>query len=128
MAYFQAITLKLHSSLYALKGDIDSLYEYMRVLATQELNPMIIPPDILKKILNKVTEDIKSNTGLRLSEDPKTNIWAYYGNVKLTPIILQDYLMLILTVPLVDQSLQMELCKVYILPMLHHTLHMQPQY
>ena len=82
MAYFQARTLRLHSSLYALKGDIDSLYEYMRALATQKLNPMIIPLDILKKILNKVTEDIKSNTRLRLSEDPKTNIWAYYGNVK----------------------------------------------
>ena len=68
--------LRLHSSLYALKGVDDSLYEYMRALATQELNPMIIPPDILKKILNKIMEDIKSNARLRLSEDPKTNIWA----------------------------------------------------
>ena len=74
MAYFQARTLRLHSSLYALKRDIDSLYEYMRALATQELNPMIIPPDILKKILNKVTEDIKSNARLRLNENPKTNV------------------------------------------------------
>ena len=81
MAYFQARTLRLHSSLYALKGDIDLLYEYMRALATQELNLMIIPPDILKKILNKVTEDIKSNARLRLSEDPKTNIWAYYHQI-----------------------------------------------
>ena len=91
MAYFQARTLRSCSSLYALKGEVDSLCEYMRALATQELNLMIIPPDILKKILNKVTEDIKSNARLRLSEDPKTNIWAYYGNVKLTPVILQDY-------------------------------------
>ena len=100
----------------------------MRALSTQEVNPMIIPPDILKKILNKVTEDIKSNARLRLSEDPKTNIWAYYGNLKLTPIILQDYLMLILTIPLVDQSLQMDLYNVYNLPMLHPTLHMHAQY
>ena len=100
----------------------------MTALAPQELNQVIIPPDILKKILNKVTEDIKSNARLRLSEDPKTNIWAYYGNVKLTPIVLQDYLMLILTVPLVDQSLQMELYKVYNLPMLHPTLNMHAQY
>ena len=100
----------------------------MRALATQELNPMIIPPDILQKILNKITEDIKSNARLRPSEDPKTNIWAYYGKVKLTPIVLQDYLMLILTVPLIDQSLQMDLYKMYNLPMLHPTLHMHAQY
>ena len=47
--YFQARILRVHSSLYALRGDVDSLYEYMRALASQELNPMIIPPDILKK-------------------------------------------------------------------------------
>ena len=128
MAYFQARTPRLHSSLYALKGDVDSLYEYMRALATQELNPMIISPDILKKILNKVTADTKSNARLRLREDPKINIWAYYGNVKLTPIVLQDYLMLILTIPLVDQSLQMDLYKVHNLPMLHPTLHLHAQY
>ena len=58
LAYFQARILRLHSSLYALKGDVDSLYEYMRALASQELNPMIIPPDILKRILHKIMENI----------------------------------------------------------------------
>ena len=28
--YFQARILRVHSSLYALRGDVDSLYEYMR--------------------------------------------------------------------------------------------------
>ena len=46
--YFQARILRVHSSLYALR-DVDSLYEYMRALASQELIPMIVPPDILKK-------------------------------------------------------------------------------
>ena len=107
--YFQSRILRVHLSLYALRGDVHSLYEYMRALASQEINPMIIPPDILKKILHKITEDIKSNARLKLCEDPETNIWSYYGTVKLTPIVLQDYLMLILTVPLVDQSLQINL-------------------
>ena len=100
----------------------------MRALATQELNLMIIPPDILKKILNKVTEDNKCNAVLRFSEDPKTNIWAYFSNIKLTSIILQDYLMLVLTVTLVDQSLLMELYRVHNLPMLHPILHVHAQY
>ena len=101
----------LGSSLYALKGDIDSMCEYMRALASQELNPVIILPDILKTILHKIMEDIKSNARLRLCEDPETNIRSYYSTIKLTPIVLQDYLMLILTVPLVDQSLQMNFTK-----------------
>ena len=126
--YFQARILKVHSSLYALRGDVDSLYEYMKALASQELNPMIIPPDILKKILYRIMEDINSNARLQLCEDPETNIWSYYGTVKLTPIVLQDYLMLILTIPLVDQSLQVNLYKVHNLPMLHPTLNVHAQY
>ena len=126
--YFQSRILRVHSSLYTPRGDVDSLYEYMRALASQELNPMIIPPDILKKILHKIIEDIKSNARLKLYKDPETNIWFYYGTVKLTPIVLQDYLMLILTVPLVDQSLQMNLYKVHNLPMLHPTMNMHAQY
>ena len=46
----------------------------------------------------------------------------------MTPIVLQDYLTLILTVPLVDQSLQMNLYKVHNLPMLHPTLNVHVQY
>ena len=119
--------LRVHSSLYALRGDVNSLYEYMRALASQELNPMIIPPDMLKKILHKIIE-VKSNARLKLCEDPETNIWSNYGTVKLTPIVLEDYLMFILAVPLVDHSLQMNLYKVHNLPMLHPTLNMHAQY
>ena len=126
--YFQARIYWVHTSLYALQGDIDSLFEYMRILASQELNPTIIPPDILKTILHKIENDIKSNAQLKLCENPDTNIWSYYGTIKLTPIVLQDYLMLILTVPLIDQSLHMDLYKVHNLPMLHPTLQMHVQY
>ena len=100
----------------------------MRVLASQESNPMIIPPDILKIILHKIEKDIKSHARLKLCEDPETNIWYYYRTVKLTPIILNNYLMLILTVPLVDQSLHMDLYKVHNLPMLHPILHVYAWY
>ena len=126
--YFQTRLYRVHTSLYALQGDTESLFEYMRVLASQVLIPMIIPPDILKTILHKTKKDIKSHARLQLCEDPVTNIWSYYGTIKLMPIVLNDYLMLILTVPLINQSLHMNLYKVHNLPMLHPTLHVHVQY
>ena len=57
--------------MYALCGDTDSLFEYMRILASQELNPTIIHPDILQGILHKIEEEIKSNARLKLCEDPE---------------------------------------------------------
>ena len=124
MPFFQNKLYRVYSSLYALQSDTDSLFEYMRALASQELNPMIIPPDILKDVLHKIEADIKSHARLKLCEDPE----SYYRTIKLTPIVLEDCLMLILTVSLVDQSLQMNLYKIYNLPMLHPTLHVHAQY
>ena len=49
----------MHTPLYALQGDTGSLVEYMRALASQVLNPMIIPPDVLKNTLHRIETDIK---------------------------------------------------------------------
>ena len=51
----------IYTAIYALKEDIDTLYEYMRVLPTQQLNPLIIPPDILHQVLDQVKDIIRSN-------------------------------------------------------------------
>ena len=126
--FFQNKLYRVYTSLYALQLDTESLFEYMRALASQELNSNIIPPDILKNILHLIEMDIKSHARLKLFEDLETNIWSYYRTIKLTPIVLEDYFMLILTVPLIDQSLHMNLYKVYNLSMLHPTLHMHAQY
>ena len=60
--YFQTRIYRVHTSLYALWGDTESLLKYMRVLASQELNPMIIfTPNVLKIILHKIEKDIRSH-------------------------------------------------------------------
>ena len=100
----------------------------MRVLSTQQLNPLIIPPDILCQVLDQVKNGIRSNAQLALSEDPSQNIWTYYNIIKVTPIVIDDYLMVILTIPLIDSSLDVNLYKVHNLPMLHPQLQIQVVY
>ena len=119
---------RMYSSIHGLQFDTDSLYEFMRALTSEQLNPMIIPPDILRDILQEVQNDIQTNARLKLPDDPVTKIWSYYGTTKLTPVVLEDYLMLILTIPLVDSSLQMNLYKVHNLPMVHPEIKVQANY
>ena len=95
--FFQNKLYRVYTSLYALQADMESLFKYITALASQELNPMIISPDILKNILHRIETDIKLHARLKLCKDPETNIWSYYGTIKLTTIVLEDYLMLILT-------------------------------
>ena len=118
----------IYTAVYALKEDIDALYEYMRVLSTQQLNPLIIPPDMLRYVLEQVKDGIQSNAQLMLSDDPTQNIWTYYNIIKVTPIVMDDYLMVILTIPLIDSSLDVNLYKVHNLPMLHPKLQIQVEY
>ena len=119
---------RIYTAVYMLKEDIDALYEYIRVLSTQQLNPLIIPPDTLRYVLEQVKDGIRSNARLMLSEDPTQNIWTYYNIIKVTPIVMDDYLMVILTIPLIDSSLDVNLYKVYNLPMLHPKLQIQVEY
>ena len=62
---------------------LKSLFEYMRALASQELNPMIIPPDILKNIIHKIETDIKSHARLKLCEDLETQHMVLLQNYKI---------------------------------------------
>ena len=45
------------------------------------------------------------NPRLKLPEDPNINIWNYYTIMKITPIVMDDFLLILLTIPLTDQSL-----------------------
>ena len=99
----------MHNAMHALKDDIDTFYEYLCLLATQRLTPVTITPNILCIMLHHIQEEIRSNAHLQLAKDPDTNVWVFYNIIKVTPVVMEDTLMLILTIPLIDQSLQMNL-------------------
>ena len=70
----------------------------------------------------------KRNPQLTLPEDPNINIWNYCSIMKVTSVIMENFLLVILTIPLADQSLVMNLYRIHNLPALHPELHVQFQY
>ena len=122
------ILAKLTLGVISLEQNVNAIYEYLRVLSSRQVNPLIIPPDSLRKVLAQVNEDMKRNPRLQLPKDPKINIWNYYSIMKITPIVMDDFLLIILTIPLTDQSLEMNLYKIYNLPTLHPKLKVEFTY
>ena len=116
------ILAKLTLGIMSLEQNVNAVYEYMRVLSRRQVNPLVIPLDALRKVLAKVEEDMNRNPRLRLPEDPNLNIWNYYTIMKITQIVMDDFLLILLTIPLTDQSLEMNLYKTYNLPTLHPKL------
>ena len=113
------ILAKLTLGVIGLQQNVNAIYEYLRVLSSKQVNPLIIPPDALRRVLAHIKDDMKRNPRLQLPEDPNVNIWKYYPIMKITPVVMDDFLLIILTIPLTDQSLEMNLYKVYNLPALH---------
>ena len=89
---------------------------------------MVISLEIMHTLLQDVQTQIAHNPRLKLFDDIGNNIWEFYENVKVTPIDIGDFLMVILTISLVDESLQMNLYKVHNLPLLHPDLQIEVTY
>ena len=119
---------KLTLGVIGLQQNVNVIYEYLRVLLSKQVNPLIIPPDALRRVLAHIKDDMKRNPRLQLPEDPNVNIWNYYPIMKITPVVMNDFLLIILTIPLTDQSLEMNLYKVYNLPALHPELKVEFTY
>ena len=122
------ILAKLTLGVMNLKQNVNAIHEYLRVLSSRQVNPLIIPPDSQRKVLVQVKKDMKRNPRLQLPEDPNINIWNYYSIMKVTLIVMDDFLLKILTIPLTDQSLEMDLYKIYNLPALHPKLKVEFTY
>ena len=56
------------------------------------------------------------------------DIWKFYDVLKVTPVVLDRLLVILLTIPLTDQSLEMNLYRVHNLPLTAPDLHMTAIY
>ena len=63
-----------------------------------------------------------------LPYDPQTEIYKFYEVMKITPVVVEDVLSMLLTIPLIDKSLQMNMYKVHNLPALHTELGIAVEY
>ena len=122
------ILSKLTLGVMGLQQNVKAIYEYLRVLSSKQVNPLLIPPNALRGVLAHIKDDMKRNPRLQLPEDPNVNIWNYYPIMKITPVVMDDFLLIILTIPRTDQSLKMNLYKVYNLPALHPELKVEFTY
>ena len=107
---------KVQNGLVQLQNNVEQIYKYLRVMSSQEVDPIMIPPTPLREILAQVMEEMKQNPRLELPYDPQKDIYKYYPMMKITPVIVGDVLTILLTIPLVDKSLKVNLYKVHNLP------------
>ena len=65
---------------------------------------------------------------LELPDDPDGNIGTYFSIMKIIPVVMDDFLLVILTIILIERSLQMDLYIVHNPHALHPDLEVQFPY
>ena len=91
-------------------------------MSTHKLDPTVIPIPQLKEILSEVEDEISESPRLALPIPVDTEIEDYYNILRVSTVITEDTLIILLSIPLADVSLQMNLYKAHNLPAVHPTL------
>ena len=96
---------------------MDKIFEYLRVMTTQRASPAVIPPIALRDLLRRVRAKMGPNPHLRLLYNPDTEgIWKYYKVIKITPIVIDKLLVILLTIPILDSTLELNIYRIHNLP------------
>ena len=124
----QTAVHRLMIGLIAGQYNVDRILEYLRAMATHQCSPVLISPPALRTLLRKVKDRIAPNPRLKLPYHIDKDIWKFYDVLKVTPVVLDKLLVILLTIPLTDQSLEMNLYRVHNLPLTTPDLHMTATY
>ena len=113
----QASVFRLQLGLGAAEANVDKIFEYLWVMTTQRASPAIIPPIALRDLLRRVRAKMKPNPRLRLPYDPDTeDIWKYYKVIKITPVVIDKLSVILLTIPIIDSTLELNIYRIHNLP------------
>ena len=118
----------MRSGRETVRYDLGLLFKYLDTMAHQILTPTLIAPADLREILLHAQEAIRNRPRLKLPTDPTDKLWEYYTYLKIVPVVMNNYLIVVLQVPLVDISTTFQVYEIFNLPALHPKLGIAYQY
>ena len=113
----QTILSRLQTGTVSIENNIDKIFEYLRIMSSHKATSAVIPPVALRKLLVKIENRMRTNPRLKLPYDPRAGgIWKYYSVIKITPIVMDKMLVILMTIPVLDKTLELNIYQVHNLP------------
>ena len=113
----QAILSRLQTGSVSIENNIDKIFEYLRIMTSHKATSAVIPPVALRRLLVRIEDRMRANPRLRLPYDPRAGeIWKYYGVIRVTPIVMDKMLVILMTIPVLDKTLELNIYQVHNLP------------
>ena len=113
----QTILSRLEIGTVSIENNIDKIFEYLRIMSSHKATSAVIPPVALRRLLSKIENRMCTNPRLRLPYDLRAGgIWKYYSVIKITPIVMDKMLIILMTIPVLDKTLELNIYQVHNLP------------
>ena len=120
---------RLLSGLTAATQNIESIYEYLRIMNSHRFDPTIMPMSQLRELLKYIQQEMEGSPRLELPLELNSHdIQGYYNVIRVTVLLTDDVLFIVMSIPLKDTSLQMNVYKVHNLPLIHPKLNISVTY
>ena len=86
-------------------------------MSNHKTTSAVISPVALRRLLLRIEDRMCANPRLRLPYDPRAEeIWKYYSVIKVTPIVMDKMLVILMTIPVLDKTLELNIYQVHNLP------------
>ena len=113
----QTILSRLQTGTVGIENNIDKIFEYLRIMSSHKAMSAVIPPVALRKLLVKIENGMRTYPRLKLPYDLRAGgIWKYYSVIKINPIVMDKMLVILMTIPVLDKSLELNIYQVHNLP------------
>ena len=113
----QTILSRLQTGSVSIENNIDKIFEYLRIMSNHKATSAVISPVALRRLLLKIEDCMCANPRLRLPYDPRAGgIWKYYSVIKVIPIVIDKMLVILMTIPVLDKTLELNIYQVHNLP------------
>ena len=113
----QAILSRLQTGSVSIENNINKIFEYLRIMSNHKATSAVISPVALRRLLLKIEDRMRANPRLRLPYDPRAGgIWKYYSVIKVIPIIIDKMLVILMTIPVLDKTLELNIYHLHNLP------------
>ena len=113
----QTILSRLQTGSVSIENNIDKIFEYLRIMSNHKATSAVISPVALRRLLLKIEDRMRANPRLRLPYEPRAGgIWKYYSVIKVIPIVIDKMLVILMTIPVLDKTLELNIYQVHNLP------------
>ena len=116
----QTILSRLQTGSVSIENNIDKIFEYLRIMSNHKATSAVISPVALRRLLLRIEDRMRANPRLRLPRLPYDlragEIWKYYSVIKVTPIVMDKMLVILMTIPVLDKTLELNIYQVHNLP------------